>query len=156
MREMNVADVCEYLYPGEMLKGNIAFGMNPGSKPWITVWNVENVDKPSIEQLEQKIDDLKNDFNLKQFKAEAGQLIDDFIITTANERGYDSGISCISYLNSKNSQWQLDAQSFLTWRDSLFSYIIDQYKKIEDGTRPIPSFDDLIKEIPKIEWTTGA
>lgn len=149
---MNIYDVCKYLYPGQIELENIAFGMNPGEKPFITNWSVPNIEKPTIDYLESKISLYEKDFMLNLFKEQSGLVLSQLIEKTAKNKNYDSSLSCLSYINSSSEQWKKEAAAFLAWRDSLFTYIIEQSEKIEKGERSIPSFEDFKKELPSIVW----
>lgn len=74
------------------------------------------------------------------------------IDATARQRDYDSGVSCASYVNSTNPQWAAEAQAFVAWRDSVWSYAFQELAKVENGEREQPTIDEFLSELPQIEW----
>jgi len=74
------------------------------------------------------------------------------IDATARQRDYDGGVSCASYVNSTNPQWAAEAQAFVAWRDSVWSYAFQELAKVENGEREQPTIDEFLSELPQIEW----
>lgn len=75
----------------------------------------------------------------------------EFINKTAIEKGYDSALSCASYLHSTNQKWQSESQVFIAWRDLIWEQIIMEYISIEAGA-DIPNVMIFINSLPKIVW----
>lgn len=70
----------------------------------------------------------------------------------ANERQYANGVALASYVNSTNSQWAAEASAFVAWRDAVWSYAYQELAKVQAGTRPQPTIEALIAELPAIVW----
>jgi hypothetical protein len=106
-------------------------------------WIYENgaVHAPIIPQ--KSIEDILNEYR--------GE-IESFMNSVAYERGYQTALSCISYLNSSVDLWASEAKAFLSWRDSVWSYILGEIEKLRNGQREVISFDDFSKEFPTIGW----
>jgi len=74
------------------------------------------------------------------------------IDATAQERQYDSGVSCASYVNSINPLWSAEATAFIAWRDAVWAYAFQELAKVENGEREQPTIDEFLSELPQIEW----
>lgn len=72
--------------------------------------------------------------------------------TVAQERSYDSGLTCSSYLGSTNSGWAAEAAAFVAWRDAVWAYAYAELAKVEAGEREQPELAELIGELPAINW----
>lgn len=74
------------------------------------------------------------------------------IDATAQERGYDSGVTCSSYLGSTSPTWAAEAGAFVSWRDAVWGYAYGELAKVEGGDREQPSVAGIVSELPAIEW----
>lgn len=74
------------------------------------------------------------------------------IDATASEKQYENGVACASYAVSTIPDWATQAQAFVAWRDAVWAYAFGEMGKIEGGTRPQPTVDELISELPVMEW----
>jgi len=71
---------------------------------------------------------------------------------TAQERQYDSGVSCASYVNSTVQQWAAEAAAFVAWRDAVWAYAFTELDKVLNGQRPQPTIDEFLLELPAMQW----
>lgn len=85
--------------------------------------------------------------------------IDDFrraiqghIDSTAQQRSYDSGITCASYIGSTKTAWAAEAAALTAWRDDVWTYAYAEWAKVESGQRPQPTIDEFLTELPAIDW----
>lgn len=76
------------------------------------------------------------------------------IDATAQERQYDGGHTCATYVDSTNPTWADEASAFVAWRDQVWGYAFAELKKVENGQRQQPSIEAFIAELPPIEWPT--
>lgn len=77
--------------------------------------------------------------------------VQNYLDREAQKKGYDGIASACTYQNSTNSKFKEEGQAYVAWRDSVWS---DCYKILDDileGKREIPSENELISELPKIE-----
>lgn len=74
------------------------------------------------------------------------------IDATAQDRQYSDGISLASYDSSTNPTWAAEAQTFIAWRDQVWIYAFTELEKVKNGTRPQPSIEELLAELPSITW----
>lgn len=85
---------------------------------------------------------------LQQFKLFVQWHVD----SIAQARGYDSGATCVSYLNSSNAQWAAESSVFISWRDSIWLLTFQAIEPFESGTGELPSIQDFIASLPEIVW----
>jgi hypothetical protein len=67
----------------------------------------------------------------------------------ASKKGYDSELSFVSYINSKNEEWKSEADIFISWRDSAWLYQQDIEDQVRSGALIPPAVDDFIAGAPK-------
>lgn len=72
--------------------------------------------------------------------------------TAAQSRNYDSGTTIATYVNSTNPAWAAEAQAFVAWRDAVWAYAYVELDKVTTGARPQPSVEELVAELPEIDW----
>lgn len=72
--------------------------------------------------------------------------------TTVQTRGYDSMLSCCSYVASTDAQFLAEAQAAVAWRDAVWRYCYDAQDEYTAGTRPVPTPEELIAELPALVW----
>ncbi len=71
---------------------------------------------------------------------------------TANQRGYDSGVTCASYVGSTTPAWGAEAQAFVAWRDAVWGHAYGELAKVEGGQREQPTVAEIVSELPAIGW----
>lgn len=152
MTQMTIVDVCALVYPGQQDLGNITFGQDAGGPIFITSWNVPNIPQPTVEELEAMIPDLQNQFDLWYFVNIGQPQLMPYLDTVAQERQYDSAVSCASYISSTVVQWKAQAEAFVSWRDSVFVYTIAQVQLMQSGSRTVPTFEEFKTELPQMVW----
>lgn len=65
----------------------------------------------------------------------------------AQAKGYDNIISACSYAAAPNP-FQAEAVSFVTWRGDVWAYCYQELAKVQAGTRPMPTIEQIIAELP--------
>ena len=68
------------------------------------------------------------------------------------ERGYDNGFACASYATFSVPKFKAEAHAVNDWVSLVW---VECYKILDDvkaGKRPIPTKEELIAELPKLEW----
>jgi len=89
-------------------------------------------------------------------KAELEAAIDNHIDKVAHEKGYGRiGLSpsaaCLGYAAYENA-YQAEAIAFGQWIASLWPAVFQIMGEVETGQRPVPTRDELIAELPVMEW----
>jgi hypothetical protein len=72
--------------------------------------------------------------------------------TTARARGYDSALSCVSYLGSTVSAFAADAIAMRDWRDAVWLLCEETLAEVQAGQRPVPTEQELLATLPPIYW----
>lgn len=85
--------------------------------------------------------------------------VDDFrraiqshIDATAQQRSYDSGVTCSSYVGSANQAWAAEASAFVAWRDAVWSHAYAELANVEGGHRDEPTIEAILAELPPMIW----
>jgi hypothetical protein len=152
MTKMTIVDVCSMVYPGQYELKNIAFGQDSDSPIFITKWTVPNIQEPTAQELEAMIPDLQSQFDLLFFVNVGQPQLMPLLDIVAQERKYNSAISCASYVSSTIPEWKAEADAFVSWRDSVFTYTISQVQLMKSGQRSVPTFEEFKTELPAMVW----
>lgn len=67
-------------------------------------------------------------------------------------RGYDNIASACSYGLSTVEKFRNEATACIAWRDAVWSYCYAQLELFENGERTVPSIEELIDELPALDW----
>lgn len=144
---MNIAEILYYKYFNEINQGKIKL-QDDGQGPYIKEWNVPNVPSPDSTTLQQ----WELEATLLKFKSDAQNLIESHIEQTAKQRGYDNGFTCATYVSSTIPTWKAEAETFIQWRDTIWSWAFNYLAQIESGQIAIPSLEDIQANISQITW----
>ena len=68
------------------------------------------------------------------------------------ERGYDNIHTACSYANSTDEVFKMEGTACLAWRDSVWRKCYNILAEVKAGTRPIPTLEEVIAELPVLEW----
>ncbi len=69
----------------------------------------------------------------------------------AKKLGYDSCLSVCSYIETGNPKFDAEGIGFRAWRSAVWAKCYEILDEVVEGKRPIPTADDLIKELPELE-----
>ncbi len=111
-------------------------------------WISEDIIKPTLQEIEAINLKYIVANHLKKYQIAVLDLINSIAIV----RGYRSEFCVLSYIYSTNLDRKSDAQTYLVWRDAVWSdvsTVIDAYKNGEILPSPI---EQLIAQLPKIQW----
>lgn len=100
--------------------------------------------KPTAEQLATR----KKEKLRVVMTAAIQKLLDD----TARSRGYDHMLSLVSYSASANSTFAAEAAAGMAFRDACWAKGFEILAAVEGGTRPVPTVEQLLAEMPAIGW----
>ena len=76
------------------------------------------------------------------------QRLDDF----ARTRGYDGILSAATYATSTVPKFAAEGQYAVQIRDATWAKCYEILATVEAGTRPAPTLDDLLAELPVMIW----
>jgi hypothetical protein len=80
------------------------------------------------------------------------EVIQNHLDTVAKSRGYDGILSLCSYATSKSLRFSIEAQAGVEWRDAVWEHAYTVLAAVKSGTRPLPTLEDLLVELPVINW----
>ena len=76
------------------------------------------------------------------------QRLDDF----AKTRGYDNILSAATYATSTVAKFATEGQYAVDARDATWAKCYEILAVVEAGTRPVPTLDELLAELPALTW----
>ncbi len=85
---------------------------------------------------------------LKQFMEQ----IESWLDQVAAERGYKSMERLVGYVGDPVPLWDAEGQAGLTFRSAVWVKAIEIENEVLAGTRPIPTIEEGLAEMPQIEW----
>lgn len=72
--------------------------------------------------------------------------------TTVQTRGYDNILSACSYVNTGIERFDIEGATCRAWRSTVWDKCYAILAEVKAGTRAVPSAEELISELPKLEW----
>lgn len=89
---------------------------------------------------------------LPEILHEFNQGLQNFINSVSMQKQYESALHCATYATSTVAEWASEAQAFIAWRDSVWTYSYAELEKFENSERQPVSFEDFLTELPTIVW----
>lgn len=83
-----------------------------------------------------------------QYTAAVQKHLDDF----ARTRGYDGILSAATYATSTVPKFKAEGQYAVEARDATWAKCYEVLAAAEAGTRPMPTFEELLAELPVLAW----
>ncbi len=71
---------------------------------------------------------------------------------TVQQRNYKDIVSACSYAVSTDETFAKEGQACIVWRDTCWRKCYEMLAEVKAGTRPIPTLEEVITELPKLEW----
>jgi hypothetical protein len=75
------------------------------------------------------------------------QLVQNHLDAGAQAQGYDNIVSACSYAGAPNP-FQDEGISFIAWRGAVWAYCYDVLAQVRTGSRPLPTAEELLAELP--------
>lgn len=88
----------------------------------------------------------------EEIKQELINGIQAYMNTTAQTKGYDDIFTAISYENSEDEIFKAEGKACRVWRDRVWRSCYNILDEVLAGKREIPTLEELIEELPKIDW----
>jgi hypothetical protein len=149
---MNIDEILLIRYPAEIAAGKIRFvEENDGQGVVISHWDMD-IPQPSRDEILQWYEANARTASIVLLKNECLALIQMQIDAVAQAKEYQDGVSCASYAASSNLQWSQQAQAFILWRDSVWTYAYNLLALYSQNSEPLPSAQDVINGMPAIDW----
>ena len=88
-----------------------------------------------------------------EVQAELTAAVQIYMDNRARERGYDDILKATSYRGDTiNPTFAKEAELCFVWRSQVWTRCYEILAEVEAGVRPIPSKEELIAELPKLDW----
>lgn len=87
-----------------------------------------------------------------EIKATLLKAVDNYLDTTVQERGYDNIAKCVTYEGDIDPIFNREGTAAKQWRSKVYRKCYDILDEVMNGLREIPTEEELINELPKIEW----
>ena len=71
---------------------------------------------------------------------------------TVQTRGYDSIHTACTYTNSTDETFKTEGTACVAWRDAVWRKCYDILAEVKAGTREIPTEEELLAELPVLDW----
>ncbi|MDR2195579.1 MAG: hypothetical protein LBE50_03095 [Gallionellaceae bacterium] len=105
---------------------------------------------------DQEADDILNPppapLSFEQMQAAMIAAVQAHMDETAGTHGYDNVFTLVSYVGSTNPTFAAEAQAGLEWRDAVWAYCYQALDDVLSEAREIPTVQELIEELPVMEW----
>ena len=106
-----------------------------------------------IQITEQEADELRfppptPEQIIAQYTAGVQKYLDDF----ARTRNYDGILSAATYATSAVPKFKAEGQYAVEARDATWAKCYEILAAVEGGTRPMPTMEELIAELPVLTW----
>lgn len=97
---------------------------------------------------QQEIDDINNPpKTFAEIVAEFESAIQAELDADAEAKGYDNILSACAYAGAPNP-FQAEAELFISRRGNVWAYCYQELAKVQAGTRPMPTIEEIISELP--------
>lgn len=79
--------------------------------------------------------------------------VENWMNSIVQERNYDNITTCIGrYFNSPVEKFRLEAQAVNDWVSAVWVKCYAILDEVKAGTRPIPTLEEVISELPQLDW----
>ena len=87
---------------------------------------------------------------VEEIKNNLMHIVQQHLDSGAINRGYDSILSACSYDNDTNPIFAAEATAYKIWRSAVWTYCYQEFARVQNGLRTIPSAEELIIELPAL------
>lgn len=88
----------------------------------------------------------------EQIQAQLTAAVQRHMDNTARTRNYDNIHTACSYANSTDALFAAEGLACVKWRDDVWRTCYNILAEVKAGTRAVPTADELITELPALEW----
>lgn len=89
---------------------------------------------------------------LEYFRGHFTTLVQSYLDDTGRQRGYDGILSACTYATSTNTRFAAEGQACVNLRDEVWTSCYAIFDAVAAGQRPIPTWEELLAELPVIQW----
>lgn len=136
------------------------------------VYKISTVQKPSVDYtqvVEEQSPELINDMwtqvwlvrpasaeeqstAMAKITRQFTDAIQNYLDVTAQTRNYSNIISACSYAAGTHPKYSLEGKACLSWREAVWDKSYEILNDVQAGNRPIPTIEQVISELPPMEW----
>lgn len=87
-----------------------------------------------------------------EIQASLTAAVQNYMDTTVQARNYDNINSACTYANSTDHIFAAEGVACVKWRDAVWRKCYDMLAEVKAGTRAIPAAEEVIAELPALEW----
>ncbi len=87
-----------------------------------------------------------------EIQASLTAAVQNYMDTTVQARNYDNINSACTYANSTDHIFAAEGVACVKWRDAVWRKCYDILAEVKAGTRAIPAAEEVIAELPALEW----
>lgn len=89
-----------------------------------------------------------------EIQARMTDAVQNYLDQTARTHGYDGILSACSYATDSHPPFAAEGKACVDWRGQVWATCYALLTQVDAGTIPIPTLDELIAQLPKMEWPT--
>ena len=89
----------------------------------------------------------------EQIQAHLTQVVQNYMDKTVQTRGYDNIHTACTYANSTDETFKAEGTACVVWRDAVWRKCYDILAEVKAGTREIPTEEELLAELPALNWS---
>lgn len=80
------------------------------------------------------------------------KIVENQMDVKAQEKGYDDILAACSYATSTDHIFAAEGIACVKWRDAVWRKYIGVLAEIKEGKRDVPTEEELLAELPVLEW----
>lgn len=143
---MNLELALKHLFPSA--ESNVDYSLrDDGEGPFIDAWNIQ-APIPSNDELTAASVFAEKLQIIAQYTAGVQLHLDTF----ARTRSYDGILSAATYATSQVPKFKAEGQYAVEARDATWAKCYEILAAVESGSRPMPTLEELIAELPALVW----
>lgn len=96
--------------------------------------------------------ELRDNPTPAEIQAELTKAVQAYMDAKVKERGYDGILSACSYVDTGIERFDNEGAACRAWRSAVWDKCYDILAEVQAGARAVPSAEELISELPKLEW----
>lgn len=78
--------------------------------------------------------------------------VQNLLDSKAKEKLYDNGFAIASYATSTVEKFRNEASSFIAWRDACWTKCYEILALFQNGEIPMPTVEEVMLQLPTLEW----
>lgn len=139
---MPLYDIIKYIYPDIQDWQFSVQDNSDGNGPFIASWYYDQP-QPTQAEIDAALPAVEFLLLVREFDA----AIEAYLRNEAIAAGYTNIERACMYAAAPNP-YQAESQSFVTWAGNVWAYCRQELEKVQNGTRPTPTIEQIISELP--------